>query len=109
MENDPKHNLIEYEAPPAVQSKAKPSKTNERSKRIEQIRASLPGCTFGFASIDTDNAFSHDGDTYRVDSSVEAYRPKETADGPLYDMDQVVVVTHHGERHFYTQDYFPIE
>lgn len=82
---------------------------NGRAGRIEMIRRMFPGCTFAFARVDTDNVFTHDGTSYQLSDEVAAYQPVETKEGMLFDMDTIVIVHHDGCRHFYTQDYRPID
>lgn len=90
----------------------KPKKQCEstRSTRLETIRAQYPGCSFSFHRVDTENHFDHNGTWYHIADHVEAYRPKETREGLLYDMDQVVVVEAGDHQlHFYDQQFHPID
>lgn len=92
--------------------KEKPRKTSgssARSRRIEAIRDAYPGSVFHFSRVDTDNQFVHDGRTYQIDQSVAAYSAKQTKEGLLYDMDQVMIVSTDCEMAFFDQDAFPID
>lgn len=80
-----------------------------RSRRISTIRETYPGCSFAFARVDTENRFDYGGFSYQIDPSVEAYLPKQTEEGSLFDMDEIVIVVHGRGLTFYAQDCSPIE
>lgn len=96
----------------AILAQSKPKKPDEptRSSRLEAIRKHYPACTFSFCRVDTDNCFEYSGIRLCIAEHVEAYRPKQTLEGLLYDMDQVLVVeaTNH-ERYYYDQRIAPID
>lgn len=83
--------------------------TVNRSSRISAIRMAHPSATFSFSRVDTDNQFVHDGRTYQIDQSVAAYSAKQTKEGLLFDMDQVMIVSTDCEMAFFDQDAFPID
>lgn len=87
----------------------KPSEAAILAKRIREIQERFPGCVIDHERIDTDNVFPHAGITYRLSDSVAAYRPRQTRNGLLYDMDRVIVVQQEGTLRFFQQDYLPID
>lgn len=98
-----------YGAPLVLYTPKKQAEST-RTTRLEVIRAQYPGCSFSFRRVDTENHFDHNGTWYHIADHVEAYRPKETREGLLYDMDQVVVVeTWDHQLHFYDQQFHPID
>lgn len=68
-----------------------------RFQRIEQIKREVGPCEFIHCRVDTENAFELLGKRYQIDASVEAYRPRQTKEGLLYDMDQVIAIVGGGE------------
>ena len=98
-------------AEPVIKKRSKTHMTSEKELKFKQIRkdcghdVSLTYCT-----VDTDNCFTFAGVTYAIDESVEAYAPKHTPLGLLYDMDKIVCAkSRDGKVRFYTQKYDPID
>lgn len=84
-------------------------KESERSRRIRQIKQELGPCTFLHCRVDTDNVFCAGGNRYQIASSVDVYKPKQTKEGLLYDMDYVIAVfAGLQDPQFYDQSYAPI-
>lgn len=81
-----------------------------RSQIIQQIRKDCGTNEFHFVSVDTDNCFNLNHVTYRIDSAVTQYSPKQVKDDLLYDMDKIVCVEDkHGGFRFYDQDFSLID
>lgn len=84
-----------------------------KSKREEMLGALRKECGYDavltYCTVDTDNCFVYEGTAYRIDPSVEAYAPKHTALGVLYDMDKIIcVASKTAGLVFYTMKYEPI-
>ena len=76
-----------------------------RHQKLVRIRKRHSGAAFSFSYVDTENAFVYEGRWYVIDVSVQAYAPKQTRCGELYDADQIMVVqSPDGTLDFYTQD-----
>ena len=91
-----------------VERKAKPKPRVKRPSPSEKIRAAVGGQKYDgvtFATVDTDGIFVHGGSRYRIDNSVEQYKPVRTAVGLLYDMDKIIIVTAGGEPAFFDMRY----
>ena len=83
---------------------------NEREQKLRQIRKECgQNAVFTYRTVDTSNRFRYLGDLYEIAESVEAYAPKETPLGLLYDMDKIVCVDGGNGVRFYTMTYDPIE
>lgn len=98
---------------PPVSRNDKPGKKHVQAEtnahRIAAIKAQFPGCIFAFCYVDTENVFTYDGRRFQIDISVQAYQPKETKHGLLYDVDQIVIVqSQDGAEHYYTQQFHAI-
>lgn len=62
-----------------------------------------------YRTVDTFNQFQYMGRLYEIDEAVEAYAPKNTPLGLLYDMDKIICAEgEDGILRFYTADYEPI-
>lgn len=85
----------EYEA---CESKLTKPKKNRRVltryDKIQRIKCEIHNPEFHFLSVDTDNRFRFNDRVWQISSEVEAYAPKETSEGTLYDMDQIICVTY---------------
>ena len=87
---------------PVKPRKKQPSET--RSSRLSAARDAHPGSEITYCRVDTRNRFSYKGVWFVIPSGVKEYAPKQTANGALYDMDQVVVVDDAGNLYFYDQE-----
>lgn len=65
-----------------------------RYQKIHRIKEELGEAEFLYCGIDTENNFLVEGDAFRVDASIEEYKPVETRFGPHYLMDHVIVLIH---------------
>lgn len=90
--------------------KRKKTVENERDRKIKQIRKDCGNdAAFTYCYVDTEYCFRYNGNVYQIDASVEAYAPKSTPLGILWDMDKVVCVkSKDGQVRFYTAKYDPI-
>jgi len=91
----------------------KKGKNAVKSEREVKLRALRKECgydaTFTYCTVDTENRFSYEGKKFVIDSSVEAYAPKSTPHGLLYDMDKIICVkSRDGLVRYYTAKYDPI-
>ena len=96
------------ETPP---KKGKKNMVSEKTMKLRELRkecgyeAELTYCT-----VYTDNTFRYGGEIYQIDESVEAYAPKATALGVLYDMDKIICIKcKDGRVCFYTAAYDKID
>lgn len=104
--------LDEYGPPINKQDKPKTRHAigETRSQRVGRVRERHPGCVFHFCRVDTENVFTFENAQYAIHPSLQAYQPKETKHGLLYDMDQITVVRDtEGTLHFYDQQFEAIE
>lgn len=118
--DDESHEVMRFESlmdrlsedmplPKAIQPKAEATRET-RSQRVARVREQHPGCAFHFCQVDTENVFTFENTQYVIHPSLQAYQPKETKHGLLYDMDQITVVRDtEGTLHFYDQQFEAIE
>ena len=109
-EDDETMFLLSEQVPQSAEKKRKHAMRDERDIKIKQIREDCGyDAAFSYCVVDTEYRFKYGGCVYRIDESVEAYAPKRTALGTLWDMDKVVCVkSKDGQIRFYTAKYDPI-
>lgn len=97
-----------------TQKKKKTPKTkkkcSQRSGNLQAIREMYgSNAQLSYCRVDTENRFKYSGKIWQISNDVEAYHPKETPVGLLYDMDIVVAVrTSDGTPAFFDANYLPI-
>lgn len=91
--------------------KGKKTVTNEKAAKIKVLRKECGyDALISYCTVYTDNTFKYDGELYKISNTVEAYAPKKTALGVLYDMDKIICVKcSDGRVCFYTANYDPID
>lgn len=86
------HDFTDNEIP---HKKKKPKKQegSQRSDNLKTLREEFgQNAKFAYCRVDTANVFEFGGKGWQISEDVEAYQPKHTPLGDLYDMDTIIVI-----------------
>ena len=76
----------------AHREKKRRGKPETRFHRLERVRREHPQAEIAICAVDTDSCFTACGKWYCIAESAYQYAPRQTSEGPLYDMDRIYVV-----------------
>lgn len=114
LHSQPEEEAVVIEKTATEETPPKKGKKNMVSEKTAKLRDLRRECgfdsEFSYCTVYTDNTFRYGDEIYRIDESVEAYAPKMTALGPLYDMDKIICIKcKNGRVCFYTTAYDKID
>lgn len=103
--------VFEITAEDVPNKKGRKAVNSEKGEKLKLIKKECgKDAVFTYCTVDTENCFRYNGAEYMIDSSVEAYAPKNTSLGLLYDIDKIICVkSQDGSIRFYTPKYDSID